>query len=532
MVLTLLSLFTLTQCNTGELDFEDIKLPNYEGRHYLPLGSTTFTASELLEDLEDDKLDIDTTQAGILTLVYRDTAEFSDLDEVIVIDDVSNDGLIESPQEVINSPVEVTLPLNQGLSFEYPISDGEELDSIIYRAGTISISFESDFDVPLDFEMVIDDITDINTGDTLRLSGSVGSNGSGSSSASLANHRTIATRNDLNQNIFTGTFNGTLYIEEGSSVFLTDEFRYRIDIEGVEFQTIYGYFGTKTFDIQSQQIEMDFFDQIEGDLNFGDPQISLLISNGFGVTMGLELSNISASNSNGESLALSGAITEELQFINAPDVNSVGSSRSSIIRINNENSNIADLLNLGPNLFDISVAAELNYTDRGSVVPEEDRNFVDINSTATTIMELEIPLDLQLTSLSRTIDYSLDDFDFDDADSLNLRLKTINRLPLNGDIDLQILDADSAVVHEIPNVSVFSSPVVPVGSKINEGAESVDYIKLYGEGLEAITTQPTIRLVINVNSYDADNDTFVKIYADYNLEVNLGIEATLNLELE
>ncbi|RJE71886.1 hypothetical protein [Reichenbachiella sp. MSK19-1] len=528
-----LSLLLLSRCSTEELTFDDIKLPNYTGDVVLALGTTTFTTSELIEDLDDEQLDVDTTQAGILVLVYRDTTIFSDANEIIAIDDVSNNGLIESPIEITNASSSEAgdFKFTQNLQFNYPISNGEELDSLLYASGSISITYESTFNVGMEFEMVIDDIIDRATGLPLVLSGAASANSGGSQTLSLANHKTIATQNAANENIFTGEFNGTLKITSGSSVSKTDQFRYRIDIADVEFETIYGYFGEKDFEIQSQTIEMDFFDELDGDIRFGSPEIRLIVDNSFGVPMGLSLSSIISSNTAGDQVSLTGSVTEAPQFINAPNINSVGNSATSTIRINNDVSNLSELLNIGPNVINVSVEAQSNYSNTTSVNPPEDRNFVDANSSATTYMEIELPLDLQLTNLTRHIDYSLDDFDFDQADSIALRIKTINQLPLNGSIDLQFLDADSAVIYQIKNVSVLQSPEIPSGGKITAGSESIDHIRLSGEGLDALYNQPTLRLILNISSYDTANDSFVKIYADYKLEIFLGVEATLDIEL-
>ncbi|UXP33746.1 hypothetical protein N6H18_07240 [Reichenbachiella agarivorans] len=525
-------LLSLSQCHTNEIDFSDIELPNYTGEVVVPLGTATYTVADLLTDLEDESLEIDTAQSGLLSLIYRDTTTFTNTDEVIVINDVSNNGFIDSPVEIIGAtPSEVgDVEFTQDLEFLYPIDGGDQLDSINYSMGQITITYESDFDVPLSFSMVIDDIIDRATGNPLVLTGIAAPNGSGNQSQSLVNHKTIARQNNSNENSFTGTFLGTLDVGAGDNVYTTDQFRYTIDITGADFETIYGYFGEKNYDLFDQSIAMDFFDQLDGEIKFSSPEVRIIVDNSFGLTMGLNLSNISTSNAN-SSQTLTGSVTEQLQFINGPDIYSVGSSRTSSVRINNTNSNIADLFSISPNMVNLTINAQSNYSNSPNRVPEDDRNFTDQNSTASTIVEVELPLNLQLRQLTRHIDYSLSDFSFDQADTINLRIKTNNRLPMSGTLDLQFLDADSAVVYESKNVSIFTSPEVPAGSNINEPVVNIDFIPLFGEGLDALFNQPTIRIVIHVDSYDVENDTYVKIFADYALEILLGVEATLDVEL-
>ncbi|MGL1887559.1 MAG: hypothetical protein OCD76_13670 [Reichenbachiella sp.] len=530
-------LVALGSCNIGDID-SNIEVPNLTGDWIAPIGEATYTVAELLQDLESEDLDIDTTQAGLLSIIYRDTTSFDDIDQVIEIGDVVNEGSVASPIDIPTVPPELAgdTTFTQPLSFEYPIDNDEELDSILYSTGNITITYRSTFDVPMTFELKMDDITHRDTNVAMEFTDDVSPNGSGNQTLSLENYRTIATLDTVtNINIFTGTFEGTLTLEEGDVVSSDDVFEFEISITDIDFETIYGYFGKKELELEQQTIQFDFFDEIDGNITLNSPEIRLIIDNGFGLTMGIDLSGISAVNTDGDSLSLSGEITDDLAFVNAPDINSVGDSRASVVTINSDNSNLRELFQLNPNTFYIDLGAQTNFSDIESIIPYEDRNFVGDSSIATSIIEVEIPLDLSLTDFTNEFDFSIEEVEFEEADTIGIRLKSLNRIPINGTFDMQFLDADSVETFTITDVQAFSSPEVPSNGIVgpDDASESIDTIILYeGNGLEEFKTSPIMRILMNIDSHKAEEGEFVQIFDDYDIKLFVGLEAYINLPLK
>ena len=525
----LVVMLALIGCNIGDID-GDLELPNHQGKVGLIVGSTTYTIRELLEELEDSSLTIVEDNSMLLKVIYTDSTGFDDIDEIIVVDDVTNGDVLSPGLDIPASPTNDPISFNQNLQFNYPIAEDEELDSISYTGGSISLSIQSTFNVNSDYSFTLDDIVDRNTGQPMVFSGNLAVGGNEIQVQDLLNHRTIAERVG-DENIFTGTFVGTLYPEVGDQIQPAEALDYTIEITNVTFQTIYGYFGQKDFELQSQEIEIGFFEDIDvGGFTFKSPEITLTIDNAFGVPMGIDLSQITSSNGSGQSVDLTGSITESLQFVRAPSVNSVGNSLTSVISINSANSNLRDLMNISPNLITVAVSAQTNFNVDD---PTENRNFVDQESVASILMEFELPLDVNLAGFSRNFDFDLDSLDLDDADTVNMRIKSLNLLPFTGLVDFQLINPGQAdsILYEIADVLLIESPELPISGRAEEPEETVANITFFEESLDALKGATKINLIMNVNSFDSENGTFVKIYSDSNLELIVSLEASLNLEL-
>lgn len=521
-------LTAFSRCNISDINFDDIEVPNHKGEFGIALGPAKYTMQDLIEELQDSSLVIEEGSNNLIKVIYRDTSIFDNVDEIVIIDDVSNPGSIQPGFDISNSPIDQEINHVENLQFTYPIADDEELDSIIYNTGSITLDIQSTFNVNVDYEFVIDDIVDRSTEQPIVFSGSLNNTGSNSQTFSLVNHRTVAERVG-SDNIFTGTFNGTLFVRTGDTVTPDQSLDYSITIENVGFQTIYGYFGEKTFDIQNQSIDIKFFEGIDvGGFTFNDPELKLTIDNYIGVIMGLGLENITSSNEQGLTQPLTGSVTESLQFIRAPGVNSVGNSQTSVVSINNSNSNIRDLLNISPNLITIDVTATSNFNVED---PEESRNFVTEDGKADIFIDLEMPLDVKLVGFTRDFNFEMDSIDVSETDTVRLLVRSINYMPFTGDVDLQLIDASETILYEFPDVLLIQSPELPQSGKAEEPMETVAEVKLFDESLDAFLRTTKLNLFMTVDSYQASEDKYVKIFSDYELELKVAIDANLNKEL-
>lgn len=531
----ILMLASIYACNIDDVDFKDVELPNYNGDFVGPLGTASYSIPEFIETLEDDQIDIDTSQSGLLSFIYRDTTTFDDLDEILILNDVNSDGSIISPMDIPASAIIIPIDTSivDSLEFIYPFDVDEQLDSLNFRQGSITLTYRSSFSIPLDFEIILDDVTDRATGLPLILTGTAEPGIESIQTSSLINHKVVATQNTSGENIFTGVFLvPDLQLNVGDEVSLDDLFEFNLSFSDAEFETIYGYFGNKEADIHQQVISFDFFNELEGDISFNEPEIRVTVENAFGLTLGVGFSEITATNADGQSLTLSGSVVDEPQFINGPDINSVGDAVTSVVRINSENSNIRSLFEINPTEFSLSVSGLTNYSNISTIVPIEDRNFISESSYTINILEVEIPLDVNLINFSKSFDFNIDGINLWDTDTIGIRLKSINEIPIQGTFNLQFIDSDSiTIVHEINNVLAFASPEVSSSGVADAPSENVTIIPLFGNGIDAFENAPIMRVEMNVESYNAAEGQYVKLFYDSGIELIVGLEASVNLEL-
>lgn len=519
-------------CNAGDLDFDNIEVPTYTPTVVAPIGQTSYTIETLLDKLNDSTIVISEDNTNLIFVSYRDTTLFDDYLSIIELEDVSNPGVIDAGLPSIpGSPTDqdVVIP-TEDLSFEYTSPNDEELDSVKYTTGTITLDIQNGYASAIEYELTLNDIVNLDTGDPMILSGTLPASGSDNVSQQLANHKTIITQVS-NTNIFSGQFDGVIKVKTGDFINGTEFINYTLTISNADFSEIYGWFGDKNIDLANQSIEIDFFEGIsENGLIFNNPQLNFYINNAFGVPIGLNFGNISTSNANGTSVNLSGSITESPQFVRAPSTSQVGSIATSVINIDESNSNMRDLLAISPNQFNISLSGEANYTNEDGT----DRNFVTATSEVEVVTEINLPLNVKLTDVTRDFPTGIEGFDFEDADTLRLVLNTVNQLPFDGVIDMQFLAADSSVLFEVKDILFFTSADVPSSGKIEEPVTNSALVKIHkgeGGGYQELLNASVLNLVTYITSYKASEDNYVKIFSDYELLIQVGTEVDINHEL-
>jgi len=514
-------------CNINELDFDNIETPLYTPVVVAPIGTSTYTIAELIDQLNDSTIAIEESPSGLISVVYRDTSFFDDTSEFIVIGDVTNNGVISPGVTLPTSPIDTALAFTEELQFDYQPDNSEELDSVYFSSGTASITVVSTFTSDVDIELRLFSITNYITGDTMVFSGTIAAGNSYSQNIPMENFRAIFERVG-GINIFKGEFNGILDVKTGSSVAPSDFLSYTLTFTDPAFAGIFGYFGEESFSIQDQSIELDFFKDIEpGGLEFGSPQIAIMIENSFGVPMGVILDQISSSNNQGTQVFLTGTITETPQLVRSPDINSVGGSLATTITIKKDNSNIDDLLNISPSIFNFSVTADANF---GNEVDKE-RNFLTDSSKVETIIEVTLPLDVKLDSFVINLDFGIENFDFDEADTLKFRISSVNDLPFTGTTDIQFLAADSTVLLEKANVLLILSPEIGPSGKVETPTQNETVVVLTEDEIQLIQNANTITLQVNIDSWQADSDQFVKIFTDYELVMKLSVIGNIKYDI-
>lgn len=526
VLFSLLGLLTFS-CNVGGLDFDNIENPTFTPEVVAPVGEVTYTIKELIEKIKDPSIEIVEANDLLLSIVYRDTSIYNIPEELIKLDEVSQQKVVEPGIIITNSPIDVTEVFSQTLSFEYTTEKLEQIDSVMYASGDLELTIASHIPADVELEIKLIDFVDQVTRDTIVFNSSLPYSGSLPLSQvfnqNLSGYRTkLRTSSDMN--LFDVIITGSINLKAGQSIKTTDFILISVSTGNTVFSGVVGYFGEDDIVVQDQSIDIEFFNDIEPfGLELNDPQIILNVENSFGVPIGVNLGGITATNIDGDSRVLSGVITDNMQPIKAPSISEYGETVNSSIVISNEISNLRELLSLSPSRFTIPLTATTNFGN-----DTQESNFYTQNSQVKTILEVNLPLDVKLGGYSQLFDFSLDNIDFDDGDSIKLRVTTINELPFNGSFDLYLLDADSTVIHQVPENLVLMSPDVGANRRTVEPATSIDDVVLNTDGIAAMNNASKVVFILTIDSYKADDDRFVRIFSDYELTIKLGVIGNIN----
>ena len=517
----------LGACNVNELDFDDVKIPNYKPTVAAPIGEVAYTITDLIDELEDSTITIDIANSLLLSVIYRDTTFFQNDGEFVLVNDVTNSSSVSPGITLPPSIIDTVITISETFEFEFQPEEQEKVDSVFFSSGTIQLQVSSGFDPEVEFDLTLNDFVDTSNDMPLVFSGTVNGNGSVTLTEDITGFKTSFERIN-GVNIFDAGFEGRINVSTGQSINATDELTFQLIIQEPRFFSIFGNFGSESISLQDETIDLEIFSDIEeAGLSFNSPEILIRIDNSFGVPIGLNFDGLTAQNDNGTVLSLSGTITDTLQRVRAPEI--AGESIGTTISINSDNSNLRDMLSLAPTSFSVPVSGTPNFEAQ----PGDDiSNFLTDSSFVETIVEVNMPLDIQMNGFSRTFDFDLDNLEFKEADSITLRIQTINDLPFSGTIELSILNADSVINYQVPNTIVLQSPEVGADGRTVGALHHTDDIVFDSDGIEAFTNAELLGMILRIDSYEAVDGRFVQIYSNYKLEIKLSVLAKLNVKVE
>ena len=173
---------------------------------------------------------------------------------------------------------------------------------------------------------------------------------------------------------------------------------FSIDFKIVSWEVIYGYLGQREIDLGRNYFMVDFYQPIPaGSFHFADPRLKVVTENSYGIPMDLSFNTISFTTRYGGTKQLTGpgVPSESTPWsIDFPPPEEAGTMVQDSIRINSENSNLADILDQVPERMTFSAKAKTNpegYVMENSITPK---------SNAGAKVSLELPVYGYTTNLA------------------------------------------------------------------------------------------------------------------------------------
>ena len=518
-------------CDADELEFDDIQVQPITGTYSVPIGEVSYTIRELIENQEDSLLTITEDENSLLTLYYTDSISYETDTDFVEIDDITNFG----EYDLSGFGASPTLPgviidFDSTYLFDYEAVGDEVIDSVFYEDGTATINVTSTINGVLDFTFtILNTVTTVNEV-PLELSGSVDGPGSGSAVRSLAFHKMLLTE-DVN-NTFGFQFAGTLDLDDGQ-VLDGDEFlSFELTFANQTFEIVYGKFGQDTVQVGQESLDIEFFREMgEEGIFFGDPTLRFNFESTLGIPLGIDFSTLYGNDgAGGDSTFLGGDIVETIPVVESSPITDPGSIMATTIELNKDNSTIVDLLATSPAQLGFDVFAIANPYDVSQI------NFVTQTNQLNASIEIVIPMTVKLEDLqqSGTLSLGEEGIDVKNVDSAFLRVVTVNELPFSGSLSMAIQDADSNVLHTIPEEIVLNAPFININGFVTDPNGISADIFLSQEGIQALGEGRMIELTVTLNTPESLNsrDIFVKLLADYALDIKVGVGGSVNIDID
>jgi len=525
----------LYACNVDQIDLNDIKVPRYNGVAAFPIGETSYTLEELISDLQDEDTTIQIDpESDLLFIEIFDEIDYEVSDELVNIGDVVNRDTIDIPRrDEVSEQTQIEIDLDE-LIFVYNSDNGERIDSVIHESGNVRLIVSTNFQNPLSFDVAIRNTKDPQ-GNPLTFNGITVIGGTAQTVTRNIDGWTTALLNEPIQNSFQFEYSGIITLQPGESI-PSPPNGYKIFIELIyenqTFDYIEGYFGQDTVEVGRQRTDISIFDDLGGGITFRNPQIILDFENSVGVPSAIDLSNVYGLKIDSvtgvfDTTFLTGDITRTPQKIKNPEDRNEGFVKDTV-NINAGNSNINQIFAAGPQ--------ELVFDIDGITNPDNDDNefnFFQPGMQINTDITFRLDMVVQIRDMIQEVDFKLgEDFKLDETDSAAMRIVTINQLPLNATLLLQLVRNDT-VLFEADEKLVVATPFLNSDYRAVEPEENIADILLPPAGIEALNNADRVRLKMTLNTPESLNsrNIFVELFASYYIDIKVGILGRLDIEL-
>ncbi len=292
-------------------------------------------------------------------------------------------------------------------------------------------------------------------------------------------------------------------------------------IGDIEIEYIEGYFGMHEVTLEEDEFDLgsdlDFMDDFTGDFKFTDPRVRLIYENSFGVPMELDIS-MTGESKDGDVEDLNPPL---FTFTSPPDI---ASPYAGSLEINRDNSNIVDFISNRPEIINFSGKVTANPGNGGEMT-----NFAGRNSRITAGLEVELPLEVQITDfgLTDTTDLDIDADDLDFIENAILYLKAENGFPLSLTLDLTLHNSHSATdLYVFDQIAVMSAAPVDAGGIVQGGqtTSSAAEIELNREVLDYFAEADMLIVSVKLNTSDGGNVP-VKFLTTYSVDFDFRIKS-------
>ncbi|MDM8161093.1 hypothetical protein QUH73_14805 [Labilibaculum sp. K2S] len=317
----------------------------------------------------------------------------------------------------------------------------------------------------------------------------------------------------------------------------TGDLGINLTVQNINFQLAKGDFGNQiiTLDAGNFDMNVDFWDDIEGDYQFADPRINLIMENSVGVPFQIN-ADITGYASDGSSAALNPdalqpAYPDQVSVTNPLTIDAV----TETITYDKNNSNIVDLMALPPS-DRLEYFGNIALNPAGAIAPTlTTPNIISSSSAINVDIEIDVPLDFTATNLM--LRDTVNDIDISDADKIMnaaVVIVTENGYPLDVTIDkIYFTDAAYHVIDSISDNGVIDAATV-FTSGANIGEVDPDSVKEVEHQIQLNQSQIknlnlTKNLIINAGVSTKNDGVPVKLKGDYELKFSLSVQAQIDL---
>lgn len=491
-------LYSAVSCKKTN-DFDKLVKPDWQPELAVPIINSEVSTIQLLNQVpQNDVVHIDNESK--ISLNYKDELTSFKGSELIDVEDL-NQILLDTLNSLIfnfgKDKLIEALELSEGI-LEYEFYSQDTNDLVIY----IDIPLATLNGVPFHQQINSEYIPGV--GHSVK------------ETINLENYSINLTQNNGNYNTLDVFFEVLTIIGNNN---ITGDNPLGISFNNLKFSTIFGYLGKLNFTLFNDTIDLTVFDNwISGSITLIDPNISLQINNSFGFPITAQINSINETgNSNNN---LNSPLINTPFLVNYPEMVQIGDYESTVIILDDNNSDISNFISISPNKLNYSLSFESNINGDTTL-----QNFMTADSDFHVDIDLNLPM-------YGTIDNIVvrDTFEFDPSQETalnslveaNFKLNTKNYFPFDVAVQIYFVDENLTVTDSLLSNT---EKILLAGSINSDGRvifpqEKITYIDFTQNRINNLKESRFLILQLKANSTNSGNDN-IQLYSDYKTTIGL-----------
>lgn len=495
--LTFMSLL-FVGCN----DLDEIELGGFTAEYAIPL----FTSDLSLEDLISNRADNTTllvAEDGQLTLNYKGA----------VLDHSAKD-IFDFTAQLL--PIEITDTFFVITNEDFDIPGSIDIDFLNVKAGQLTMLWSSD--IPQDLTLDVSIPQFVKDGKPYTRSFFSPYEGELPIEGNWVGESLAGFQIQGGDTLISVQYDA--FLPDGSKFVLPS---FLMILTNIEYSYAEGFLGNDIYDLGRDTIEIDFFDNWDqGIVNFEDPIIKLNVFNSFGFPVDANFLGLDVVGIDGERLSLQSESIDEGVAVNFPNFNQIGETLITEFLFDKDNSNIIEILSVGP----AAVEYELDGEPNAGLAPAS-RGFMTDTSSLEIQLEVELPLNGYTFGFALRDTIDLDFTDFENVTAAEFKLITENAIPLGLQLDVSFVDANFETLDVLSikdeNLFIGAAPVDENG--FVNGINTKEIIETFdAERFARIKSAKNILIKTSFSTTNSSIPQLVKFSANQSVKSRMGLK--------
>ncbi len=460
-----------------------------------------------------------------VTLVFDETIYRLALDFIVNLPDTTMGDTFKLPTFVPSVNVAPNQVIFSQTEEQHFGAGDVELTEAILRRGELIVQLYSTIDEPVQIEYQIT---------TADLGGSIFSVIVEIPAGSVANPALVDTVFDMsNYHMNLRGSSGTSYNAFGTNLVVRlspnasntqvhnyDEIRVLTSFSDLSPKYVKGYFGSRVENIPSESASFSLFEKITGGtLDIDQVNVSMVLRNYIGADARITLNQVEASNSiSATALDLTNTIIGTAVNINrAIDNLSNVSPGIYTIQLNEGNSNIDQILELFPDIFNVDMSMEINPL--GNVSAHNDFMYDDQTFEADLNITMPLSFIANNLSLADTIDIDIQEGENGRLTQGSFFVDVSNGFPLGGTLQLYFFDGLGNLTDSIVSTGTIPSAQVNASQIVTNASSSTLRFDIHENQMNRLYAGD--RMVLKVVFNTSSLSQHVTIYDHYRIDLRI-----------